>query len=55
MLENNDKYFEVLKDINKPIGVSEYKILSEIPEFLENTLPSSEDIEKRLEEDFEWV
>lgn len=41
-----------LKDVNKPIGVSEYKILSEIPEFLENTLPSIEDIEKRLEEDF---
>ena len=42
-----------LKDVNKPIGVSEYKILSEIPEFLENTLPSIEDIEKRLERDFE--
>ncbi len=42
-----------LKDINKPIGVSEYKILSEIPEFLENTLPSIEDIEKRLEKDSE--
>ena len=42
-----------LKDINKPIGVSEYKILSEIPEFLENTLPSMEDIEKRLEIDSE--
>ena len=42
-----------LKDINKPIGVSEYKILSEIPEFLENTLPSIEDIEKRLKEDSE--
>ena len=42
-----------LKDINKPIGVSEYKILSEIPEFLENTLPSIEDIEKRLEDDSE--
>ena len=38
-----------LKDINKPIGVTEYKILSEIPEFLENTLPSIEAIEKRLE------
>lgn len=38
-----------LKDINKPIGVTEYKILSEIPEFLENTLPSIETIEKRLE------
>ncbi|HIR74432.1 TPA: DUF1016 family protein [Candidatus Ventrenecus avicola] len=41
-----------LKDIHKPIGVSEYKILSEIPKFLENTLPSMEDIEKRLEDDF---
>lgn len=38
-----------LKDVNKPIGVSEYKILSEIPEYLESTLPSIEDIEKRLE------
>ena len=37
-----------LKDINTPIGVSEYKILSEIPYYLENTLPSMEDIEKRL-------
>lgn len=37
-----------LKDINKSIGVSEYKILSEIPDYLENTLPSMEDIEKRL-------
>ena len=37
-----------LKDINKPIGVSEYKILSEIPDYLENTIPSMEDIEKRL-------
>ena len=40
-----------LKDVNKPIGVSEYKILSEIPEFLETALPSIEDIEKRLEVD----
>lgn len=40
-----------LKDISKPIGVSEYKILSEIPTFLESALPSIEDIEKRLEID----
>ena len=37
-----------LKDITKPIGVSEYKILSEIPAFLENTLPRIEEITKRL-------
>lgn len=42
-----------LKDINKPIGVSEYKVLSEIPEYLENTLPSIEDIENRLINDLE--
>lgn len=37
-----------LKDINKPIGVSEYKLLSDLPEYLKNTLPSISDIEKRL-------
>lgn len=40
-----------LKDINKPIGVSEYKLLSDLPEYLKNTLPSISDIEKRLERD----
>jgi len=39
-----------LKDINKPIGISEYKILSEIPDYLKNTLPNFEEIEKRLME-----
>ncbi len=38
-----------LKDINKPIGVSEYKLLSDLPEYLKSTLPSISDIEKRLE------
>lgn len=42
-----------LKDINKPIGISEYKILSGIPAFLEDTFPSIEDIEKRLGQDTE--
>ena len=42
-----------LKDINKPIGIREYKKLSEIPAFLEDTLPSIEDIEKRLGQDTE--
>ena len=39
--------------IRKRYGASEYKILSEIPEFLKNTLPSIEDIEKRLEKNSE--
>lgn len=37
-----------LKDVNKPIGVAEYKYLQEIPEYLENNLPSIETLEKRL-------
>lgn len=37
-----------LKDINKPIGVAEYKYLQEIPEYLTNNIPSIETLEKRL-------
>lgn len=37
-----------LKDINKPIGVSAYKIAESIPENLKGSLPSIEDIEKEL-------
>lgn len=43
-----------LKDINKPIGVSEYKLLEDIPEYLQSQLPKAEDIElhiKDIEED----
>ncbi len=37
-----------LKDMSKPIGVSEYKITSDLPEELLNQLPSVEDIQKRI-------
>ena len=37
-----------LKDISKPIGVSEYKITSSLPDDLEKQLPSGEDIQKRI-------
>ena len=37
-----------LKDISKPIGVSEYKITNNLPEDLEKQLPSVEDIQKRI-------
>ena len=37
-----------LKDINKPIGVSEYKLSDFVPTELVDTLPSAEDIEKRI-------
>ena len=39
-----------LRDIEKPIGVSEYKLLKNLPKEYENILPSAEDIEKRIGE-----
>ena len=40
-----------LKDIEKPIGVSEYKLLSEWPEGYADLLPSAEDLSRRVEFD----
>ncbi|MCL2077503.1 MAG: PDDEXK nuclease domain-containing protein [Oscillospiraceae bacterium] len=37
-----------LRDIDKPIGVSEYKLIKDLPEKYENLLPSAEDIAKRI-------
>ena len=37
-----------LKDMSKPIGVSEYKITSQLPEDLGQQLPSVEDIQRRI-------
>jgi predicted nuclease of restriction endonuclease-like (RecB) superfamily len=37
-----------LRDINKPIGVSEYKLSDFVPQELADTLPSAEDIERRI-------
>ena len=37
-----------LKDVSKLIGVSEYKITSNLPDDLEKQLPSVEDIQKRI-------
>ena len=37
-----------LKDISKPIGVSEYKVTRSLPDALEEQLPSVEDIQKRI-------
>jgi predicted nuclease of restriction endonuclease-like (RecB) superfamily len=42
-----------LKDINKPIGVSEYKLSDFVPAELADTLPSAEDIEKRIKAEYE--
>lgn len=37
-----------LRDINKPIGVSEYRLSDFVPHELADTLPSAEDLEKRI-------
>jgi len=37
-----------LRDIQKPIGVSEYKLIKTLPKEYEDLLPSVEDIEKRI-------
>ena len=39
-----------LKDINKPVGVSEYKLLQDIPEYLQSQLPKAEDIELHIKD-----
>jgi len=41
-----------LKDISKPIGVSEYKLSDFVPQELMDTLPSAEDIEKRIKDKY---
>jgi len=40
-----------LRDINKPIGISEYQITKSIPNELKSDLPSIEEIEEKLEND----
>ena len=35
--------------MSKPIGVSEYKVTSTLPEELEQQLPSVEDLQKRIQ------
>ena len=41
-----------LRDINKPIGVSEYKLSDFVPQELVDTLPTAEDIEKRIRDKY---
>ena len=37
-----------LRDIGKPMGVSEYRLAEVLPEGFAELLPSTEDIEKRM-------
>ncbi len=42
-----------LRDIKKPIGVSEYRLSDFVPQDLADTLPTAEDIEKRIRNKYE--
>jgi predicted nuclease of restriction endonuclease-like (RecB) superfamily len=46
--KNNTVVEYALRDISKPIGVSEYKITKELPEEFKSSLPSIEQIEAEL-------
>lgn len=39
-----------LKDLNKPVGVSEYQLVAAIPENLKGNLPTVEELEAELSE-----
>jgi len=48
--KNKVKAEYALKDINKPIGISEYELIKSIPEDLKSNLPTIEEIEKEIED-----
>jgi hypothetical protein len=37
-----------LRDINKPIGISEYRLAESLPEKLQGSLPTIEELENEL-------
>ena len=42
-----------LRDIHKPIGVSDYELTRSLPENLKSSLPTIEEIEAELQSDLE--
>ncbi len=48
--KNKVKAEYALKDINKPIGISEYELIKAIPEDLKANLPTIEEIEQEITE-----
>lgn len=52
LCQANDKVIAeyALKDVNKPIGISEYELTRALPDNLKSSLPTVEEIEERLEE-----
>lgn len=51
--KNKMKAEYALKDISKPIGVSEYNLIQSIPENLKPNLPTVEEIEEEITEKIE--
>lgn len=52
LCQGKDKLFAkyTLRDINKPIGISEYELTRILPDNLKGSLPSVEEIEDKLNE-----
>lgn len=48
--KNKVKAEYALKDIKKPIGITEYELIKAIPEDLKSNLPTVEEIENEMEE-----
>ena len=48
--KNNIEVEFSLRDINKPIGVSEFELTEILPDNLKNSLPTIEEIEEELNE-----
>lgn len=50
LCQTKDKIFAeyALRDINKPIGISEYELISSLPENIKSSLPTIEEIEQEL-------
>jgi hypothetical protein len=50
LCQGKDKLFAeyTLRDINKPIGISEYELTRILPDNLKGSLPSIEEIEENL-------
>jgi len=52
LCKNKDNFTAeyALRNISSPIGVSEYKLLEDIPEYLQSQLPKAEDIEMHIKD-----
>lgn len=51
LCKTNDRFIAeyALRDINKPIGISEYRLAESLPEKLKGNLPTIEELESELE------